>query len=108
MIDIKKKNKELNETSKFISQKFEIKLKMKRNREKKKTKPKKSNAEFLIDTIVKTYWTNKWKQQLIAIKYSRTGFNKKRRNFGNHGLISYMPFREEKIKNFKEDEEEFS
>lgn len=46
MIDIKKKNKELNETSKFISQKFEIKLKMKRNREKKKTKPKKSNEEI--------------------------------------------------------------
>ena len=46
MIDIKKKNKELNETSKFISQKFERKLKMKRNREKKKTKPKKSNEEI--------------------------------------------------------------
>ena len=46
-----------------------------------KPKPKQSNADFLIDTIVKTYWSNKWKQQLIAMKYSRIGFNKKRSNF---------------------------
>ena len=31
----------------------------------------------------------------------------KRRNFGNHGLTSYIPFHKGKIKNFKEDEEEF-
>jgi hypothetical protein len=42
------------------------------------------------------------------INYRENFGNKKRRNFGNHGLTSYMPFREEKIKNFKEDEEEFS
>ena len=44
-------------------------------------KPKKSNAEFLIDTIVKTYWTTKWKEQLVIMKYSRTGFNRKRGDF---------------------------
>ena len=43
--------------------------------------PKKSNAEFLVDTIVKTYWTTKWKEQLIIMKYSRTGFNRKRGDF---------------------------
>jgi len=31
----------------------------------------------------------------------------KRRNFGNHGLTSYIPFHKRKIKNFIEDEEEF-
>ena len=67
MIDIKKKNKELNETSKFISQKFEIKLKMKRNREKKKTKPKKSNEE-----IAKFYMRkfNKYLKENIQINES--------------------------------------
>jgi hypothetical protein len=42
------------------------------------------------------------------INYREHFGNKKRRNFGNHGLTSYMPFHKEKIKNFKEDEEEFS
>ena len=45
------------------------------------TKPKKSNAEFLIETIVKTYWTKKWKEQIIIQKFSRTGFNRKRGDF---------------------------
>ena len=30
----------------------------------------------------------------------------KRRNFGNHGLTSYIPFHKGKMKNFKEDEED--
>lgn len=42
------------------------------------------------------------------INYREHFGNKKSRNFGNHGLTSYMPFHKEKIKNFKEDEEEFS
>ena len=42
---------------------------------------KQSNAEFLLDTIVKTYWTTKWKDQITIMKYSRTGFNKKRGDF---------------------------
>ena len=44
---------------------------------------KKSNAEFLIDSIVKTFWTSKWKEQIIIMKYSRVGFNKKRGDFRN-------------------------
>ena len=44
-------------------------------------KPKKSNAEFLIDSIVKSYWTSKWKNQIIIMKYSRIGYNKKRGDF---------------------------
>ena len=44
---------------------------------------KKSNAEFLIDSIVKTFWTSKWKNQLTIMKYSRVGFNKKRGDFRN-------------------------
>lgn len=71
MIDIKKKNKELNETSKFISQKFEIKLKMKRNREKKKTKPKKSNEE--IDKFYMRKF-NKYLKENIKINESSNKF----------------------------------
>ena len=44
---------------------------------------KKSNAEFLIDSIVKTFWTSKWKNQLTIMKYSKVGFNKKRGDFRN-------------------------
>ena len=43
--------------------------------------PKKSNAEFLIDSIIKTYWATKWKEQLTIMKFSRTGFNRKRADF---------------------------
>ena len=46
-----------------------------------KPKPKKSNAEFLVDSIIKTYWTAKWKEQLTIMKFSRIGFNKKRADF---------------------------
>ncbi len=42
---------------------------------------KKSNAEFLIDSIIKTYWATKWKEQLTIMKFSRTGFNRKRADF---------------------------
>ena len=47
----------------------------------KPIKPKKSNAQFLIDSIVKTYWTSKWKEQITIMKYSRIGYNKKRGDF---------------------------
>ena len=50
---------------------------------KPKPKPKESNAKYLVESILKTYWTSKWKEQLIIKKYSRTGFNKKRANFRN-------------------------
>ena len=59
---------------------------------KSKPKPKISNEEMLVNTIVKTYWTQKWKDQLNIMKYSRVGFNKKRSNFRslcmlmNHGM----------------------
>jgi len=49
---------------------------------------KKSNAEFLVESIVKNYWTSKWKEQLVIMKYSRVGFNKKRANF--RLLCSYL------------------
>ena len=42
---------------------------------------KKSNAEFLVESIVKTYWVSKWKEQLLIMKYSKQGFNKKRGTF---------------------------
>ena len=38
----------------------------------------KSNAELLVESIVKTYWVSKWKEQLLIMKYSRQGYNKKR------------------------------
>ena len=41
----------------------------------------KSNAEVLVESIVKTYWVSKWKKQLLIMKYSRQGYNKKRGNF---------------------------
>ena len=41
----------------------------------------KSNAEILVESIVKTYWISKWKEQLQIMKYSKQGFNKKRGNF---------------------------
>ena len=41
----------------------------------------KSNAEFLVESIVKTYWVSKWKEQLLIMKYSKQGFNKKRGTF---------------------------
>ena len=41
----------------------------------------KSNAEFLIESIMKTFWVSKWKDQLLTMKYSRQGFNKKRGDF---------------------------
>ena len=40
-----------------------------------------SNAEVLVESIVKTYWVSKWKEQLLIMKYSRQGYNKKRGNF---------------------------
>ena len=43
--------------------------------------PKKSNAEFLMDTIVKTFWTAKWKEQITIMKFSRVGYNRKRADF---------------------------
>ena len=42
---------------------------------------KKSNAEFLVESIVKTYWVTKWNEQLLIMKYSKQGFNKKRGTF---------------------------
>ena len=42
---------------------------------------KKSNAEYLVESIVKTYWVSKWKEQLLIMKYSKQGFNKKRGTF---------------------------
>ena len=36
-------------------------------------KTKQSNAEFLVDSIVKTYWTTKWREQLIIMKFAKTG-----------------------------------
>ena len=42
---------------------------------------KKSNAELLVESIVKTYWVSKWKEQLLIMKYSKQGFNKKRGTF---------------------------
>ena len=59
---------------------------------KPKPRPKISNEEMLVNTIVKTYWTQKWKDQLNIMKFSRVGFNKKRSNFRslcmlmNHGM----------------------
>ena len=44
---------------------------------------KKSNAFFLIETIMKTYWASKWKDQVNILKYSKTGFNQKRADFRN-------------------------
>ena len=44
---------------------------------------KKSNAEFLVESIVKTYWTSKWKDQLLIMKYSKQRFNRKRGDFRN-------------------------
>ena len=41
----------------------------------------KSNAEILVESIVKTYWVSKWKEQTQIMKYSKQGFNKKRANF---------------------------
>ena len=41
----------------------------------------KPNAEILVESIVKTYWISKWKEQLQIMKYSKQGFNKKRGNF---------------------------
>jgi len=41
----------------------------------------KSNADILVESIVKTYWISKWKEQLQIMKYSKQGFNKKRGNF---------------------------
>ena len=35
-------------------------------------KSKQSNAEFLVDSIVKTYWTTKWREQLIIMKFAKT------------------------------------
>ena len=41
----------------------------------------KSNADILVESIVKPYWIAKWKEQLPIMKYSKQGFNKKRGNF---------------------------
>ena len=46
-----------------------------------KPTPKKQNAEILVDTIVKTYWTKKWKDTLDVMKFTKRGFNKKRSDF---------------------------
>ena len=45
--------------------------------------PKKSNAEFLVESIIKTYWTSKWKEQINIMKFSKVGYNKKRADFRN-------------------------
>ena len=42
---------------------------------------KKTNAEFLIEKIIKTYWTTKWKEQINIMKFSKIGYNKNRANF---------------------------
>jgi len=42
---------------------------------------KKTNADILVESIVKTYWISKWKSQLQIMKYSKQGFNKKRGDF---------------------------
>ena len=42
---------------------------------------KKTNADVLVESIVKTYWISKWKSQLQIMKYSKQGFNKKRGDF---------------------------
>ena len=47
------------------------------------TQKTKSNAEILVESIVKTYWISKWKEQLLIMKYSRQNYNKKRGNFRN-------------------------
>ena len=47
------------------------------------TQNKQTNAQFLIDSILKTYWTSKWKEQLTIMKFSRIGYNKKRADFRN-------------------------
>ena len=48
-----------------------------------KMNPKKSNAEFLIESILKTYWTTKWREQINNMKFSKVGYNKKRADFRN-------------------------
>jgi hypothetical protein len=48
-----------------------------------KMNPKKSNAEFLIESILKTYWTTKWREQINIMKFSKVGYNKKRADFRN-------------------------
>ena len=57
------------------------KTKLRGAESKPKVKPKQTNAEFLIDTLLKTYWTSKWKEQIIIMKFSRVGYNKKRADF---------------------------
>ena len=49
--------------------------------QKEQNMEKKSNAEYLVESIVKTYWVSKWKEQLLIMKYSKQGFNKKRGTF---------------------------
>ena len=47
--------------------------------QKEQNMEKKSNAEYLVESIVKTYWVSKWKEQLLIMKYSKQGFNKNSR-----------------------------
>ena len=103
------KTKEKDDSSEFIEEIIEEKPKMRRDPKKllskmilgkktilkrKVTPPpqphplieepkinKRSDAEILVESIVKTYWISKWKEQVQILKYSKQGFNQKRGNF---------------------------
>ena len=75
------KNQPRKLNSKIIGKKTILRKGLKSKPPLEKSPPKKSNAESLIDTIVKTYWTSKWKEQITIKKFSRVGYNKKRGDF---------------------------
>ena len=75
------KNQPRKLNSKIIGKKTILRKGLKSKSPLPKSPPKKSNAESLIDTIVKTYWTSKWKEQVTIKKFSRVGYNKKRGDF---------------------------
>ena len=76
---LKNQTKKLN--PKIIGKKTILRKGLKSNPPLQNSPPKKSNAQSLIESIIKTYWTSKWKEQITIMKYSRVGYNKKRGDF---------------------------
>ena len=74
---IKKKDEELDEVPKMLKKKKILKKADNRLRAVKR-KQKKKFAEFLVKIICFQYFLVFWKKKVIAMKYSTTGYNKKR------------------------------
>ena len=84
---IKKKDDDLDEVPKMLKKKKILKKADNRLRAIKR-KQKKNCAEFLVKIICFQYFLVFWKKKAIAMKYSTTGYNKKRVAFKKNWKLS--------------------